>query len=124
MSQMIKFRESKAGRWQRIIAEQIQSGQSASSYCRDRGIPDSSLGYWKRKLRRPVSQKEIFSQSKKKFMALSVSADRFAERPRIVLPNGVVIEIGSSLKSEAVMAFIQRLCGVHGLLKDGVYEGA
>ena len=36
--------------WKRVIAEQSASGQSALRFCRERGISDSALSYWRKKL--------------------------------------------------------------------------
>ena len=37
--------------WERLVAEQIASGESVASFCRTRGISDSALTYWRGKLK-------------------------------------------------------------------------
>jgi transposase-like protein len=41
-----------AEKWRRIIDEQVVSGQTMAQYCRQRGIPASSLFFWRRRLKR------------------------------------------------------------------------
>jgi transposase-like protein len=45
---------SKRTEWERIIREQVESGQSGAAYCRERGVSDKLFSYWKRKLREKV----------------------------------------------------------------------
>ena len=36
--------------WKKQIAEQGSSGLSVSRFCRERGISESSFGYWRKKI--------------------------------------------------------------------------
>lgn len=53
MSKGTKRVRRSPARWQRLIAEQIDSGLTQSAFCRARGISPSSLKYWKRRLSAP-----------------------------------------------------------------------
>jgi Transposase len=38
-------------KWRRLIAEQVDSGQSIAAFCRDHDVPVSQFFAWKRRLR-------------------------------------------------------------------------
>ena len=38
-------------KWQGLVLEQSQSGQTVSAFCRDRGIRDSQFYDWKKRVR-------------------------------------------------------------------------
>lgn len=42
---------TKQGKWQSLISEQEQSGESAAAFCRGRGLRESLFYYWKKQLR-------------------------------------------------------------------------
>jgi transposase-like protein len=42
-----------------LVAEQSQSGQSVAAFCRDRGLRDSQLFAWKRRLREAEAAKFV-----------------------------------------------------------------
>jgi transposase-like protein len=42
---------SAEARWRQISQEQVDSGQTVAQFCRSRGIAESSLFAWKRRLR-------------------------------------------------------------------------
>ncbi|MBI2932489.1 MAG: hypothetical protein HYY16_12625 [Planctomycetes bacterium] len=37
-------------KWRRVIEKWRQSGLDATAFCRDRGLPVSALGFWKREI--------------------------------------------------------------------------
>ena len=45
------IQSTKQGKWQSLISEQEQSGESAAAFCRARGVRESLLYYWKKRLR-------------------------------------------------------------------------
>ena len=42
---------TKQVKWQSLVAEQEESGQSGAAFCRARGLPESLFYYWKKRLR-------------------------------------------------------------------------
>jgi|ERR1700739_205746 transposase-like protein len=43
--------------WQRLINEQMGSGQSVSAFCRERGVSDASFYTWRKRLSKETSIK-------------------------------------------------------------------
>ena len=107
MTQQIQ-QDNKGALWRRRIEEQGVSGRSIREFCSEAGISKVGFYYWKRKLLSPVQRR---------FITLSRSSS--PRSPRIHLPNGVQIDLGSGLDTQVVQEMIQKLCGVGHPPKDG-----
>lgn len=105
---------SKADLWtDRISAFQV-SGLSRKDWCKQNGVPQSTLGYWSRKIQSQVSEKEEDSETV--FAKLpSVQEIRTAENMgnspvTICLPENILrIEIGADCPSRLMAALLQAL---------------
>lgn len=103
----------KEARWRSRIAAQAASGQTIRAYCEGEGIREHNFGYWKKRFCREVVAGFTRNKSSSRFIPLSGEARHgLSQGPRIHLPNGVEIELGESLESEAVHGVIARVCGV------------
>jgi hypothetical protein len=50
-------RSRKARRkWQKLISEQVRSGQSVAAFCRERELGRSHFWWWKKRLRTPLTK--------------------------------------------------------------------
>lgn len=87
--------EERRGKWQQIIKEQRASGQSISAFCRERGISESSLAYWRSKLRCEKGGAEKF-----------VRVDSTPELVELELTGGTKLRV----KKDDLKAVLEALC--------------
>lgn len=104
---------SKADLWTgRISAFQV-SGLSRKDWCQQNGVPQSTLGYWIRKIQSEISEKEDDNETV--FAKLpSVQEIRIVENMcnspvTICLPENIRIEIGADCPSRLIAALLQTL---------------
>ena len=93
--------------WRKRIEEQRQSGQSVLAFCTGHGIGHHIFYYWRRKL-----QAQVVVPGSKRFMMLAGTRAAMTRPARVILPNGVAIELGEGLESGLVNQFLRSLCGV------------
>lgn len=108
MSKKTNSHDNKVKSWREILSRQKASGQSVSQFCLEQKINFHTFCYWRNK----------FAKSQGRFLIIAKPELRpsFA---KIHLPNGVTIELGSSLESVETQGFIKSLCGVGQQPKDG-----
>lgn len=56
---MTKTREQARSKWRSLIAEQEESGQSVTAFCRMRGVERRYFYYWKRRLGETAVQSQF-----------------------------------------------------------------
>ena len=113
MSEMISTQTSQVDDWRRLIVKQAGSAQTISDFCRDHQINFHSFKYWRARLGYTKQHKVPNMTAKnlgKRFVAISHNGHQ--PPPRIVLPNGVTIDLGCSLDSISARQFLLTLCGV------------
>ncbi|EET58718.1 hypothetical protein BRYFOR_09317 [Marvinbryantia formatexigens DSM 14469] len=104
---------SKTDPWTDRISAFQASGLSRKDWCKQNGVPQSTLGYWIRKIQSEVSEKEEDSETV--FAKLpSVQEIRTAENMgnspvAICLPENIRIEIGADCPSRLMAALLQAL---------------
>ncbi|UWO25159.1 hypothetical protein NQ534_01300 [Marvinbryantia formatexigens DSM 14469] len=104
---------SKTDPWTDWISAFQASGLSRKDWCKQNGGPQSTLGYWIRKIQSEVSEKEEDSETV--FAKLpSVQEIRTAENMgnspvAICLPENIRIEIGADCPSRLMAALLQAL---------------
>ena len=112
MIENISLRETKAQRWRELLAEQAVSGKSVCAFCEERQIQYHSFKYWSSRF--PDFKKaRVKAQQPNRFISVSRQDFRSAA-PRILLPNGVAIDLSSGLDDPVVGAFLKSLCGING----------
>ncbi len=112
MIETFSLREAKAQRWRSLLAEQAASGKSVGAFCEERQIQCHSFKYWS--YRFPDFKKaRIKKHPSSRFISVSRQDFRSAA-PRILLPNGVAIDLNAGLNDPVVGAFLKSLCGVNG----------
>jgi len=52
-------RDKKAWKWQGLVSEQAQSGQSAAAYCRERNLSAPQFYWWKKQLRESLAARFV-----------------------------------------------------------------
>lgn len=110
MSENISPREANAKRWRETLAEQAASGQSIRVYCAERQINRHTFQYWREKFS-SCEQKVVDQKQPSRFIAVARNDCKLGS-PHIALPNGVTIDLGDRLDSNAVNQFLLNLCGV------------
>jgi hypothetical protein len=112
MTEIILPREAKAQRWRELLAEQAASGKSVCAFCEERQIQSHSFKYWSSRF--PDFKKtRIKKHPSSRFISVSRQDFRSAA-PRILLPNGVTIDLSAGLDDPVVGAFLKSLCGING----------
>lgn len=81
--------------WAKLVREQGSSGQSAASFCRERGISESAFSYWRQKLRRADGKLEGFAR---------VTTDELVS---VELPGGRTVRVSR----DNLSAVLEALCG-------------
>ena len=114
MSEIVISHQTKARYWGEFIAEQQRSGKSISAFCRERGVNHHTFRYWRAK-----SACNQHRDLPERFIAIAKSASFSARAAKIILPNGVQIDLGASLESVPVAQIIFNLCGVTHLSTEG-----
>ena len=49
---MGRYREEDLSRWRDVVSEQVSSGKSVATFCRERGLREWQLYEWKKRLRK------------------------------------------------------------------------
>ena len=119
MSEIVTEAEARASQWQQVLAEYHASGKGLMVFCREQGISHHSLRYWRKKFFAADSIKPRGVKFPRRFVAVSGSFKFNSSAPRIVLPNGVHIDLGAGFESSLVTGLILNLCGVACPAKDG-----
>jgi transposase-like protein len=84
---MNKASSSARERWRRIIEQQQRSGVSVARFCRERGIAQSSLFAWKRRLVREARE----AQATPAFVAITAAGEA---RPSTGSGSAVELHLG------------------------------
>lgn len=108
MTKIVEPCKTKAGRWRDLIVEQKQSGLSIQAFCERHQLKHSSFRYWQAKfvdLIQPIQHSRFISVARQECRSAA---------PRILLPNGVSIDLNAGLDNPVVGAFLKSLCGVNG----------
>lgn len=120
--------QAKASHWRKVLTEQVASGLTIREFCQDRQINRSTFQYWCDKFLRadqiPTDQSSRGNQPVNR-RPLQVPGGRFIpvatskimpsrfSTLRIILPNGVSIELNRSFDDPGVSAFLKALCGIN-----------
>lgn len=117
MSENISPRAAKAKLWHELIGEQVAGSKSIQVFCAEHGINHHTFRYWRAKFA-DLKNRKLTQNLRGRFISVS-RQDFKSASPRIVLPNGVTIDLGVGLDSNSVNQFLLNLCGVGLSLKDG-----
>lgn len=116
MSNIVLSSKTKSEHWRDLILKQEASGQSIRTFCDERGINHHTFRYWRGKIWHDP-QKKTVKTVRRRFITIADATFKPAV-PKIVLPNGVTIDLGSGLDSGSINQFLLKLCGV-GLPQEG-----
>lgn len=72
--------------WKKLIAEQRLSGQSVVRFCRERGVSDSSFGYWRKKIEATTSCGEFARVETGGLIAVELPGGKTVKIGRVDLP--------------------------------------
>jgi hypothetical protein len=97
-------RQGKIEKWREAIVEQKAGGKTVHVFCGERGISPSMFYYWKAK---------IAGKRRDQGRFIAVKSSGILSGARVILPNGVRIELGAGVESEAASRLLMRLCGIN-----------
>jgi len=88
---------------------QEASGKSVVRYCREAGIAEHVLSYWKSKFKKqpPLPAKSSSSSSSAKFIA--ISSDGVEEFLTITAPSGLRVKVPVTMPGEKLLELVQCL---------------
>lgn len=88
---------AKCQQWAERLERFAKSGQTVSAFCRDEGVSSPSFYQWKRKLGSVNRSLAKRSQRPKStaFKQLHVSPQNSSSSVSMLLPDGIVIDLGS-----------------------------
>lgn len=115
----ISTHEAKGLHWRALLAEQVASGLTIRDFCKDRSINRSTFQYWCDKFFREdqnsAAQKSTVKNPPSRFIPIAASKNTLPRfpTPRILLPNGVAIELNRSFDDPGVSSFLKALCGIN-----------
>ena len=121
-------------RWQEIVRQQAQSGQSVRVYCRQAGIEESAFYWWRRELARRSGQGDDLRQPRRSspkgkpgrpatrksprmttgFLPVQVTADRRPKAGRgveMLLGDGRVLRIQPGFDRQTLLDVLSALEG-------------
>ena len=101
---MPRVRESaKYEEWRNRLERFAKSGQTVSAFCRAEGVSTPSFYRWRGELGLPRSNRRPAKPGRQRkssaFMRLRVSPTEATSGVSIRLPSGIVVELGSDLKT-------------------------
>lgn len=106
--------EERIKKWRGLIEDQARSSVSIAEFCKERRVARSSFWKWKKKLReRQLSVSSRFISISKKSLihsAENISSSKI-KNTRLLLSNGIQIDLGASLDSPEVQQWLLGICG-------------
>jgi len=82
-------------KWQGLVFEQSQSGQTVAAFCRDRGIRDSQFYDWKKRIREGEAAKFVEVKVKASSEQQTPAAERYpAIEIRLSKGRSLLVELG------------------------------
>jgi hypothetical protein len=88
-------------KWQRLVSEQGESGQSVAAFCRERKLRASHFYWWKKRLGAGAATKFLEVKFAAAAPTLGAGDDR---RVEVVLRNGRSLRVGPGFDQELVRA--------------------
>jgi hypothetical protein len=113
MSDFVGMREPSVEvctKWRGLLSEQMESGQSAAVFCRERGLPVWAFYAWKKRLREAEATKfvEVEVKPVKGGWRSSAADDKAIE---IRLRSGVSLFVGPGFEVRHLRALLSELEG-------------
>jgi hypothetical protein len=109
MTQRERSRQARR-KWQKLISEQEQSGQSVAAFCRERELGASHFWWWKKRLRTPLTKfvEGAEPASSEEVQARPAADPRPASEGRVevVLRNGRSLWIGRGFDAGHVRSLV------------------
>ena len=101
-------------KWLELVAEYRRRGISAALFCKEHGFHSDTFRYWLKKID-SIPKCRAKPSTLTRFISLAPTAPQPPRivTPRIVLPNGVAIELNAGLEAPAVSSFLKSICGVN-----------
>ncbi|MGC2489645.1 MAG: hypothetical protein WA412_13285 [Candidatus Sulfotelmatobacter sp.] len=98
---MTKRRKKARTKWRRLISEQARSGQTVTTFCRERGLCRPSFFAWKKRLREDTAVK--FQEVQLSETAPNAAGD---SRVEVRLQNGRSLLVGRGFDAKHVRALL------------------
>lgn len=107
--------------WGKRIEAQRQSGRTIKDFCEEHRLKRPTFFYWRKKFHQSSGKDLSVISLSSRFVAITRKTEASSKSPRIYLPNGVQIDLGGDMETEAVRQFLRSLCGVSPPPKEGHY---
>jgi hypothetical protein len=88
-------------KWQRLLSDQVRSGQSVAAFCRERQLRASHFYWWKKRLGASGAERFVEVKLATAAPTLGAAEDR---RVEVVLRNGRSLRVGPGFDQELVRA--------------------
>ncbi|HZU42034.1 MAG TPA: transposase [Terriglobales bacterium] len=107
MTQQERSRKARQ-KWQRLVSEQVRSGQSVAAFCREHGLSEPHFYWWKKRLRESAPAKFVEVKLAANGLVGSVSEPRVTDdsRVEIRLRNGRSLVVGRGCDAEQVRVLV------------------
>jgi hypothetical protein len=96
-----------AAEWARILQEQRSSGQSVRAFCAQRGLPEASVWYWRRRIE-SMARDEGQVDGGAKFLAVPVVV---SDEALEVVVGDLRVRLGGGAGQRVLDAIVARIAG-------------
>ncbi len=91
------------GKWQRLVSEQGQSGQSVAAFCRERQLRPSHFYWWKKRLRASPAAKFVEVKWATAASSPSMAGER---RVEVLLGNGRMLRVAPGFDADLLRSLL------------------
>ncbi len=105
MTRRERSREAR-GRWQRLVSEQGQSGQSVAAYCRERQLRPSHFYWWKKQLRASPAARFVEVKWATDAPSPRLAGDRGVD---VLLRNGRTLRVAPGFDADLLRSLLRVL---------------
>lgn len=93
-------------KWQSLLSEQEESGQSVAAFCRTRELQESLFYYWKRRLKETATPQFVEVQVAKPSLRLRHPGSALGSRIEVRLSNGRSLMVAPDFDASHLRALL------------------
>jgi len=105
MTRRERSREAR-GKWQRVVSEQGQSGQSVAAFCRERQLRASHFYWWKKQLQASAAPKFVEVKWATAAPSPTLAGDR---RVDVLLRHGRTLRVAPGFDADLLRSLLRVL---------------
>jgi hypothetical protein len=103
---MTRPKEQVRAKWQSLVSEQQESGQSMAAFCRARELHKSQFYYWKMRLREAATPEFVEVRVAKPHLSQRDSCSALGSRIEVRLRNGRSLVVAPSFDASHLRALL------------------